>query len=243
MSSSTSFRSFRSFYLSNETNNNNNSGISRNKNLFIKDYATEKQTNVSEEKKIVKEEIVNVSNVNYSQTSKPVPNANLTPTKKTSYHHSAFTGIFNVQANSKQNSKKISHSNSMYSISSSSQRFDPRTVQKIVLDWCVEQCKNYTNVKITNFSSCWADGLAFCAIIHNNVPDAFDYSKLSSANRRQNFELAFEAAQKHAGITPLLEASDMLQMGNKPDDKCVYTYVSTIYSRFRHALVKQKTIN
>jgi hypothetical protein len=38
---------------------------------------------------------------------------------------------------------------------------------------------------------------------------------------------------KHAGIMPLLEVEDMLLMGNKPDWKCVFTYVQTFYTRFR----------
>ncbi len=33
---------------------------------------------------------------------------------------------------------------------------------------------------------------------------------------------------------PLLEVSDMLSMGDRPDDRCVFTYVSTIYTRFKN---------
>jgi hypothetical protein len=39
--------------------------------------------------------------------------------------------------------------------------------------------------------------------------------------------------RKQANISPLLEVDDMIRMGNRPDDRCVYTYVSTIYSRFK----------
>ena len=39
---------------------------------------------------------------------------------------------------------------------------------------------------------------------------------------------------KMANIMPLLEVSDMISMGNKPDDRCIYTYLSTIYSRFNN---------
>lgn len=137
----------------------------------------------------------------------------------------------------KNTSTSISNSTSTQSISSNSssspRRFDPKSIQKIVLEWCQAQTKNYPNVKITNFSSSWADGLAFCALIHSFLPNSFDYSKLSSENRHQNFELAFETAYKEANITPLLEVNDMLLMGNRPDDRCIYTYVATIYSRFQ----------
>lgn len=51
------------------------------------------------------------------------------------------------------------------------------------------------NVDIQNFSSSWSDGMAFCALVHNFFPDAFDYSTLSPSNRRQNFEVAFKTAE------------------------------------------------
>ncbi len=51
------------------------------------------------------------------------------------------------------------------------------------------------NVDIQNFSSSWSDGMAFCALVHNFFPEAFDYSSLSPANRRQNFEVAFSTAE------------------------------------------------
>lgn len=51
------------------------------------------------------------------------------------------------------------------------------------------------NVKLENFSTSWADGLAFCALVHHFLPDAFDYSKLSPEKRRHNFTLAFKIAE------------------------------------------------
>ena len=51
------------------------------------------------------------------------------------------------------------------------------------------------NVQIDNFSSSWNDGLAFCALIHNFYPDAFDFAQLDAKNRRYNFTLAFKTAE------------------------------------------------
>ncbi len=51
------------------------------------------------------------------------------------------------------------------------------------------------NVNVTNFSTSWNDGLAFCALIHNFYPEAFDFDKLEPRNRRYNFTLAFQAAE------------------------------------------------
>ena len=35
------------------------------------------------------------------------------------------------------------------------------------------------------------------------------------------------------GIFPLLEVDDMIMMGDKPDWKCVFTYVQSFYKQFR----------
>lgn len=56
-------------------------------------------------------------------------------------------------------------------------------------------CLLLQHVDIQNFSSSWSNGMAFCALVHNFFPDAFDYSSLSPSNRRQNFEVAFSNAE------------------------------------------------
>jgi len=58
-------------------------------------------------------------------------------------------------------------------------------------------------VKIENFTNSWADGVAFCALIHNFFPQAFDFAKVNPANRRQNYELAFKTGERFAGIPDL----------------------------------------
>ena len=60
--------------------------------------------------------------------------------------------------------------------------------------WCFPSLK-MQNIQIENFSSSWNDGLAFCALIHNFYPDAFDYSKLEAKNKTYNFTLAFKTAE------------------------------------------------
>lgn len=113
-------------------------------------------------------------------------------------------------------------------------KYDPRNVQQKLLEWCRMKTARYKNVQIRNFSTSWSDGLAFCALIHSQLGrEAFDYDKLTSENRRQNFTLAFDTAYQKANIIPLLEVNDMILMGNRPDDRCIFTYVSTIYTRFK----------
>ena len=53
----------------------------------------------------------------------------------------------------------------------------------------------YPGVSVTNMSTAWKDGLAFCALIHVFYPDNFDWFSLKSENRRHNFTLAFQKAE------------------------------------------------
>ena len=57
---------------------------------------------------------------------------------------------------------------------------------------------------MTNLSSCWSDGLAFCALVHCFYPEAFDWFALSPENRRYNFTLAFEKAEYDLKKTSLI---------------------------------------
>ncbi|CRL04389.1 CLUMA_CG017480, isoform B [Clunio marinus] len=107
------------------------------------------------------------------------------------------------------------------------------TAKDSLLLWCQTKTFGYENVNIENFSTSWSDGLAFCALIHHYLPDAFDFSKLTPKDRRHNFTLAFRVADEKAGIAPLLDVDDMV-MYKKPDWKCVFCYVQSIYRRFRN---------
>ncbi|XP_017269407.1 smoothelin isoform X3 [Kryptolebias marmoratus] len=107
------------------------------------------------------------------------------------------------------------------------------SIKQMLLDWCRAKTRSYEHVDIQNFSSSWSNGMAFCALVHSFFPDAFDYESLSPSNRRQNFEVAFSAAESHANCMPLLEVEDMMIMGNKPDSKCVFTYVQSLVNHLR----------
>lgn len=102
------------------------------------------------------------------------------------------------------------------------------SIKQMLLDWCKAKTRGYEHVNIQNFSSSWSDGMAFCALVHNFFPEAFDYNQLAPQNRRQNFDLAFSAAEKHADCPQLLDAEDMVRM-REPDWKCVYTYIQEFY--------------
>ncbi|RNA14655.1 smoothelin 1 isoform X6 [Brachionus plicatilis] len=100
--------------------------------------------------------------------------------------------------------------------------------REALIRWCRKMTEEYDNVSISNFSSSWSDGLAFCALLHHFMPNEFDFATLKSNNRRFNFDLAFKTAESKAGIVPLLDVDDMIEMGDSPDWKCVFTYVHSI---------------
>ncbi|KRZ23034.1 Smoothelin-like protein 2 [Trichinella pseudospiralis] len=111
----------------------------------------------------------------------------------------------------------------------------PSAIKEALLRWCQIKTKDYKNINITNFSSSWANGMAFCALIHHFYPDAFDFNALDPAQRKENLALAFQVAEKYGGIVPLLEVEDMLLMGDHPDYKCIFTYVQSFYRQLRNA--------
>lgn len=39
-----------------------------------------------------------------------------------------------------------------------------------LLEWCKDVTKDYPNVKVTNLTTSWRNGMAFCAIIHHFMP-------------------------------------------------------------------------
>ncbi|XP_060699525.1 smoothelin isoform X4 [Hemiscyllium ocellatum] len=115
------------------------------------------------------------------------------------------------------------------------------SIKQMLLDWCRAKTRGYEHVTIQNFSSSWSDGMAFCALVHNFFPEAFDYSELNPNNRRHNFEVAFKMAEKHADCPQLLDVEDMVRM-KEPDWKCVYTYIQEYYRCLvQKGLVKTKT--
>ncbi|KAM9470344.1 smoothelin-like 1 [Clarias gariepinus] len=102
------------------------------------------------------------------------------------------------------------------------------SIKQKILHWCSSRTRAYEGVSVENFSSSWSDGLAFCALVHRFFPSAFDFSSLKASEREKNFTLAFSMAESLAGCCPLLDVSDMVLMGNKPDPFSVFTYVQSL---------------
>ncbi|XP_072314397.1 uncharacterized protein [Eucyclogobius newberryi] len=99
-----------------------------------------------------------------------------------------------------------------------------------LLRWCQNRTQGYKNIDITNFSSSWADGLAFCAIYHTYLPSHIPYNSLSPENKRENLSLAFKTGES-VGIEPTLTLEEMLRVGG-PDWQRVLSYVESVYRHF-----------
>ncbi|XP_035416887.1 cytospin-B isoform X1 [Cygnus atratus] len=99
-----------------------------------------------------------------------------------------------------------------------------------LLKWCQKKTEGYQNIDITNFSSSWSDGLAFCALLHTYLPAHIPYQELSSQDKKRNLLLAFQAAES-VGIKPSLELSEMMYT-DRPDWQSVMQYVAQIYKYF-----------
>ena len=100
-------------------------------------------------------------------------------------------------------------------------------------EWCRREVEDYPGVRITDMSSSWRDGLAFCALIHNFFPQSFDFKGLktdTAADRRRNFEIAFTTGEKFAGVPDFLTAEDMSGMveESRVDPKMIFSYVQEV---------------
>ncbi|KAL0994420.1 hypothetical protein UPYG_G00121970 [Umbra pygmaea] len=99
-----------------------------------------------------------------------------------------------------------------------------------LLKWCQKKTEGYPNIDVTNFSSSWSDGLAFCALLHTYLPAHIPYQELRSQDKVRNLSIAFQAAES-VGIKPSLDMDELMHT-DRPDWQNVMLYVSQIYKYF-----------
>nr|XP_020823809.1 EH domain-binding protein 1-like protein 1 isoform X1 [Phascolarctos cinereus] len=95
-----------------------------------------------------------------------------------------------------------------------------------LLEWCQEVTESYPGVRVTNFTTSWRNGLAFCAILHYFHPDKIDFAALDPQNIKHNNKQAFDGFAA-LGVSRLLEPADMVLLA-VPDKLIVMTYLCQI---------------
>ncbi|XP_075943283.1 uncharacterized protein ehbp1l1a isoform X4 [Anarhichas minor] len=104
------------------------------------------------------------------------------------------------------------------------------TSSQSLLDWCQDVTQGHKGLKITNFSTSWRNGLAFCAILHHFQPENINFEMLDPYDIKHNNKKAFDGFAE-LGISRLMEPSDMVMLA-VPDRLIVMTYLNQIRTHF-----------
>uniref|UniRef100_A0A8C5JI45 Utrophin n=1 Tax=Junco hyemalis TaxID=40217 RepID=A0A8C5JI45_JUNHY len=108
--------------------------------------------------------------------------------------------------------------------------------EKILLSWVRQSTRPYSQVNVLNFTTSWADGLAFNAVIHRHKPELFSWDKVTKMSPVERLENAFNIAKNHLGIEKLLDPEDVaVQL---PDKKSIIMYLTSLFE----VLPKQVTM-
>lgn len=99
-----------------------------------------------------------------------------------------------------------------------------------LLEWCKEVTKDHPGVKVTNLTTSWRNGMAFCAIIHHFRPDLIDIDSLLPHDVKGNCKKAFDAGET-LGIPRVIEPADM-DILTVPDKLAVMTYLYQLRAHF-----------
>ncbi|XP_077493125.1 uncharacterized protein LOC144104157 isoform X1 [Amblyomma americanum] len=99
-----------------------------------------------------------------------------------------------------------------------------------LLTWCQRMTSGYAGLKVTNLTTSWRNGMAFCALIHRFHPELIDMDSLSQHDISGNCKKAFEAAAT-LGVSRLIDPADMVLL-TVPDKLVVATYLHQL----RHQL-------
>ena len=112
---------------------------------------------------------------------------------------------------------------------------------KGLLHWCKKVTDGYRGGEVTDMTSSWKNGLAFCALIHRFRPHLIDYGSLIPTNVYDNNKLAYSIAEKELGIMSLLDPNDMAEMAT-PDRNSVALYVSQLYEFFKDEPIVEREV-
>uniref|UniRef100_A0A4W3HNI6 Utrophin n=1 Tax=Callorhinchus milii TaxID=7868 RepID=A0A4W3HNI6_CALMI len=99
--------------------------------------------------------------------------------------------------------------------------------EKILLSWVRQSTRPYKQVNVLNFTTSWADGLAFNAILHRHRPGLFSWDKVLKMSTVERLDHSFNLAKSHLGIEKLLDPEDVAV--SLPDKKSIIMYVTSLF--------------
>ncbi|XP_053620517.1 EH domain-binding protein 1 isoform X3 [Plodia interpunctella] len=105
-----------------------------------------------------------------------------------------------------------------------------KTPVQDLLEWCQAATRENISCEITNLTTSFRSGLAFCAIIHRYRPDLIDFSGLQPDDAETNLKVALEASAK-LGISQVLCAADVYACP-VPDRLAIMTYLFQLRAHF-----------
>jgi hypothetical protein len=98
-------------------------------------------------------------------------------------------------------------------------------MSNVLLNWVKNQVKTYPRIEVTDFTTSWQDGLAFCALIDSLKPGLINIRILTSVQAEKNLSLAFDTASK-LGIPRMLDENEIIK---EPDEDSIVTYLTSMY--------------
>uniref|UniRef100_A0A6Q2XFF3 F-actin monooxygenase n=1 Tax=Esox lucius TaxID=8010 RepID=A0A6Q2XFF3_ESOLU len=101
-----------------------------------------------------------------------------------------------------------------------------------LLTWCQKQTEGYRNVRVTDLTTSWQSGLAFCALIHRFRAHLIEFDTLNEEESASNLQLAFDLAEQEFGIRPFTTGKEMAA-GQEPNKTSMIIYLSKFYELFR----------
>lgn len=150
----------------------------------------------------------------------PLPSHPLQPPVKKSSTNDSLT---NLRNNLQPLNLNVNHNNNNKNLKACTPGQD-------LLEWCKEVTQSYPRVKVTNLTTSWRNGLAFCAVIHHFRPDLLDFESLSPHDIKGNNKIAFDAGEA-LGISRVIEPADMDLLA-VPDKLAVMTYLYQLRAHF-----------
>uniref|UniRef100_A0A8C6SPL6 F-actin monooxygenase n=1 Tax=Neogobius melanostomus TaxID=47308 RepID=A0A8C6SPL6_9GOBI len=101
-----------------------------------------------------------------------------------------------------------------------------------LLTWCQRQTEGYRGVAVTDLTSSWLSGMAFCALIHRFKPQLIDFDSLAEEDQAANLQLAFDVSEREFGIGTFTTGKELCA-DQELDKTKMITYLSKFYELFR----------